>query len=92
MAGLVAALLAALVAISAAEQAGAAGALAGGTGDAAAAAGLDCTQACDFRVSPVCGADGDWYQNACIAACGGGVAAAADASACQGAAGAREGR
>lgn len=45
--------------------------------------GVDCTSACTFAVRAVCGADGEWYQNDCLAACSGGVAPG-DAKLCEG--------
>ncbi|KAI8468655.1 MAG: trypsin-like cysteine/serine peptidase domain-containing protein [Monoraphidium minutum] len=57
-----------------------AAAAAPGAGNGAPA--FDCAADCSLAVAPVCGADGEWYQNTCIATCSGGVELAQDASAC----------
>jgi hypothetical protein len=75
--GLAVAFMAIMIAYSAATGASDAG---GGSG----AAAFDCTQSCSFEVNPACGADGEWYHNACLATCSGGVALASDALLCQG--------
>jgi hypothetical protein len=50
---------------------------------AAAPGAFDCARGCTFTVQPVCGADGEWYHNECVAACSGNVNTA-DASVCSG--------
>ena len=88
--------LIATLSIAAAQQldagaGGAAAAVAGSDGgppaatpQAEAAGGaFDCAAGCTFDVRPVCGADGDWYQNECLAFCSGRVTAAS-ADVCSG--------
>lgn len=77
--GLAAVLLGLLICTSVAADPGDA------AGEDAAAAAADCEAGCTFDVLAVCGADGEWYQNACIMACSGEVDAAANATLCEGA-------
>lgn len=74
-----AALLAVLTAFAAAACAQDAGLPAG------APLAFDCAAGCTFDVQPACGEDGEWYHNACLAYCGGGVKTLASTDACDGA-------
>ncbi|GBF96540.1 hypothetical protein Rsub_09123 [Raphidocelis subcapitata] len=44
-----------------------------GRGGVPLAAAFDCERGCTFDTRPVCGTDGEWYQNECLAACSGDV-------------------
>jgi hypothetical protein len=52
---------------------------------ASAAGGFECGHGCTFAVRPVCGEDGNWYQNECLAICSGHVKPGKDATLCGGA-------
>lgn len=59
-----------------------------GRGGVPLAVAFDCDRGCTFDTRPVCGTDGEWYQNECLAACSGEVEAA-DVALCDGEGGAR---
>ncbi|KAI8471057.1 MAG: trypsin-like cysteine/serine peptidase domain-containing protein [Monoraphidium minutum] len=50
----------------------------------APAQAVDCSTGCTFHTRPVCGVDGEWYQNECIAVCSGLVSVAPDLALCKG--------